>query len=209
MGKTLNAAIAAIAAAACAAALAGCTAAHADLSSIQPDEPAFSNVPDRPEPEGPAAAGVPDGQADGADRAVPDGARADEPETCHPEPDAGYDGDLNNNPAYLDYGRYAGNDYGNPFESRGVTTDGEHGFGWYSQNAPGFEGGGLTALNENGRHVDETTGFIMDGDGYIAVAMDGVAKLSVVPTPWGDAKVYDSVTNSDEYTGYVDIYTDF
>lgn len=204
MGKTLNAAIAAIAAAACAAALAGCTAAHADLSSIQPDEPAFSNVPDRPEPEGPAAAGVPDGQADGADRAVPDGARADEPETCHPEPDAGYDEDLNNNPAYLDYGRYAGNDYGNPFKGDGVAFIGETEFNWYSQNV--LPGEGLGELNGGGRHVDGETGFVMDGDGYIAVASPwGRDEIgTVIDTPFGPGKVYDA-NEGDAY----DIYTDF
>ena len=116
-----------------------------------------------------------------------------------------YDPDLNNNLAYLDHGSYSyGNDYGNPFKSQGVAYLGDTEFNWYSQNV--MPGGGLTELNENGRHVDEATGFIMDGDGYIAVASPyGVDPVgTVVETPYGQGKVYDS----NDGPAY-DMYTDF
>lgn len=116
----------------------------------------------------------------------------------------GYDPDLNNNPEYLNYGYSYGNDYGNPFKGQGVAYLGDTEFNWYSQNV--MPGGGLTELNENGRHVDEATGFIMDGDGYIAVASPyGVDPIgTVVETPYGQGKVYDS-NNGPAY----DMYTDF
>lgn len=117
----------------------------------------------------------------------------------------GYDPYLNNNLAYLDYGSYSyGNDYGNPFKGQGVAYLGDTEFNWYSQNV--MPGGGLTELNENGRHVDEATGFIMDGDGYIAVASPyGVDPVgTVIDTPYGQGKVYDS-NNGPAY----DMYTDF
>ena len=103
---------------------------------------------------------------------------------------------------------YGGNDYGNPFKSDGVAEDGRYSYGWYSQNV--LPGGGLNELNANGRHVDDSTGYVVDGDGYIAVAMDGVDKGTIVETPWGEAKVYDRVEGDDApYTGFVDVYTDF
>ena len=99
---------------------------------------------------------------------------------------------------------YGGNDYGNPFKSDGVAyLDGRE-FNWYSQNVlPGY---GLDELNANGRHVDESTGFVVDGDGYIAVASPwGQDEIgTVVDTPFGQGKVYDS-NEGDAY----DLYTDF
>ena len=61
-----------------------------------------------------------------------------------------------------------------------------------------------TELNENGRHTEG--GFVKDGDGYIAVASCDYEKGTVLETPFGAAKVYD--------TGYlqpgqVDVYTSF
>ena len=81
--------------------------------------------------------------------------------------------------------------------------DGDTRYTWYSQNV--LPGGGLTELNSNGRHVDEATGFIMDGDGYIAVASSDHPHGAVVDTPWGPGKVYDEGCDS----GTIDIYTDF
>lgn len=73
---------------------------------------------------------------------------------------------------------------------------------WYSQNV--LPGGGLTALNNNGRHVNEQ-GYICDGDGYIACASNDYPEGTILETPFGEAKVYDSGCSS----GTVDIYTDF
>jgi len=125
-----------------------------------------------------------------------------------PEPDywdgtaysGSYDPELNNNPAYINGGR----GYDNPFQSDGVASIGDQEFNWYSQNV--MPGDGLEELNANGRHVDEATGFVMDGDGYIAVASPwGRDKVgTVVDTPFGQGKVYDANEG-----GAYDLYTDF
>lgn len=111
-----------------------------------------------------------------------------------------YDPELNNNAAYIN----GGNSYGNSFYSDGVAYIGDQEFNWYSQNV--MPGGGLDELNANGRHVDESTGFVVDGDGYIAVASpwgrDEVG--TVVDTPFGQGKVYDANEG-----GAYDLYTDF
>lgn len=93
--------------------------------------------------------------------------------------------------------------YDGGFRSAGVVY-GENGYSytWYSQNV--LPGGGLTELNNNGRHVDER-GFVCDGDGYIAVASDDHAMGTIVETPFGDGRVYDSGSGS----GNIDIYTDY
>ena len=72
---------------------------------------------------------------------------------------------------------------------------------WYSQNV--LPGGGLTELNNNGRHVEG--GYVMDGDGYIAVASSDHEIGTVLDTPFGAAKVYDTGCAS----GTVDVYTNF
>ena len=113
------------------------------------------------------------------------------------------------------YGYSSGNDYGNPFKSNGTATD-EYGrsYTWYSQNV--LPGNGLTELNNNGRHVDDSTGYIVDGDGYIALAVPGTEMRSeenpngysqgdVISTPWGEGKVYDTNPNGTSW----DVYTDF
>lgn len=93
--------------------------------------------------------------------------------------------------------------YDNDFKRDGVRY-GEDGtrYTWYSQNV--LPGGGLTELNENGRHVNEQ-GYICDGDGYIAVASSDHPQGTVLDTPFGEAKVYDTGCAS----GTVDVYTDF
>lgn len=98
---------------------------------------------------------------------------------------------------------YGGGGYNNSFQSEGVRYDGDTRYTWYSQNV--LPGGGLTELNNNGRHVDGETGFIMDGDGYIAVASSDYPQGTIVSTPWGEAKVYDSGCSH----GTIDVYTDF
>ena len=111
---------------------------------------------------------------------------------------------------YPDYGVSDGGGYDGDWASNlKFSGGGEYGgysFGWYSQNV--MPGGGLDELNGNGRHVDDRD-FVCDGDGYIAVAMDGVDRGTTIDTPWGAAKVYDSVSDSDEYTGFVDVYVNY
>ena len=91
----------------------------------------------------------------------------------------------------------------NSFKRDGVVygSDGTR-YTWYSQNV--LPGGGLTALNNNGRYVDDD-GYIRDGDGYIAAASSDYAQGTIVETPFGTAKIYDSGCAS----GTIDIYTNF
>ena len=87
------------------------------------------------------------------------------------------------------------------FQWLGVVEENGVKYTWYSQNV--LPGGGLTELNENGRHVEG--GFVMDGDGYIAVASSDYEKGTIVDTPFGEAKVYDTGCES----GKIDVYTNF
>lgn len=104
--------------------------------------------------------------------------------------------------SYTDTPSYSGG-YDYDFMRDGVRY-GEDGtrYTWYSQNV--LPGGGLTDLNNNGRHVNEQ-GYICDGDGYIACASNDYPPGTVIDTPFGAAKVYDNGCSS----GTVDIYTDF
>ena len=87
------------------------------------------------------------------------------------------------------------------FQWLGVVEDGGVRYTWYSQNVlPGY---GLSELNANGRHVEG--GYVVDGDGYIAVASSDHEKGTVIETPFGTAKVYDTGCES----GTVDVYTNF
>lgn len=97
---------------------------------------------------------------------------------------------------------YPSSSDGSSFKSNGVVFENGTRYSWYSQNA--LPGGGLTELNNNGRHVDEE-GFIRDADGYIAVASCDHDKGTVVSTPFGEGKVYDVCGVS----GTIDIYTNF
>lgn len=87
------------------------------------------------------------------------------------------------------------------FQFLGVVEQDGVTYTWYSQNV--LPGGGLDELNANGRHVEG--GFVMDGDGYIAVASSDYEKGTVVDTPFGPGKVYDSGCDS----GKIDVYTNF
>lgn len=88
------------------------------------------------------------------------------------------------------------------FQWLGVVSDESHTYTWYSERV--LPGGGLDDLNANGRHSED--GFVKDGDGYIAVASCDYEKGTIIDTPFGQAKVYD--------TGYlqpgqIDVYTSF
>lgn len=87
------------------------------------------------------------------------------------------------------------------FQWMGVVEEDGVRYTWYSQNV--LPGGGLNELNANGRHVEG--GFVVDGDGYIAVASSDYAMGTVVDTPFGEAKVYDTGCAS----GTIDVYTNF
>ena len=185
--------------------LVGSAAAHAKMAVAQPaaDEIVFEavDIPIKEVTVQPPFLGLRNFNPNYMDRAV-----QQEPEQEAVEEYYYYD-----DTAY--YGYSGGNDYGNPFKSDGIRDEGGRHYTWYSQNV--LPGEGLTELNENGRHVDESTGYVVDGDGYIALAVpewemktednpDGYSVGDVVETPFGDAKVYD--TNEG---GSYDVYTDF
>ena len=87
------------------------------------------------------------------------------------------------------------------FQYQGVIEDNGRVFTWYSERI--LPGEGLTELNSNGRTVNES-GYVVDGEGYIAVASPyGVDEIgTIIETPFGLAKVYDTCEN-DSY----DLYT--
>lgn len=94
----------------------------------------------------------------------------------------------------------AANTYPNGLSKReGARYVNGHKETYYSETV--LPGPGLTALNNNGRHVDQN-GIIRDKDGYVAVACDDYPMGTVIETSWGKGKVYDRVGNS----GIVDIY---
>ena len=88
------------------------------------------------------------------------------------------------------------------FQWMGVIETEDHFYTYYSERV--LPGGGLTELNENGRHSED--GFVKDGDGYIAVASSDLPKGSIVDTPFGEGKVYDTGSLA---PGQVDIYVSF
>ena len=93
---------------------------------------------------------------------------------------------------------YSGYSGGTDLQTDGVVygDDGTR-YTWYSQNV--LPGGGLDIP---GRSVSEE-GYVVDGDGNIAVASSDYAYGTELETPWGDAVVYDTGCAS----GTVDVYT--
>lgn len=106
--------------------------------------------------------------------------------TCYEEP--------------ADYGQACEPGEASDFKSQGVVYEDGTTYTWYSENV--LPGGGLDELNANGRTVDGN-GFVVDGDGYIAVASSDLEMGTVIETPWGEAKVYDTGCAS----GVIDVYT--
>lgn len=84
------------------------------------------------------------------------------------------------------------------FRRAGVVYVNGYRYTWYSEKVlPG------KALNIPGRHSDGN--FVRDGDGYICVASSDLKKGTVVDTPFGKGKVYDTGCPS----GTIDIYVSF
>lgn len=91
-------------------------------------------------------------------------------------------------------GDYSGDYYS--FMRDGAVYSNGNKYTYYSQSV--LPGGGLDIP---GRHTEG--GFVKDGDGYIVIANDK-ANGTVVDTPWGQGKVYDSGTSGDHYDVYVE-----
>lgn len=122
----------------------------------------------------------------------------EEPEPVYSEPSGYYEPEASG--AAVDSGEV---DAGYLRKMGRVNSDGKE-FTWYSQRV--LPGGGLTALNGNGRTVRDD-GLVTDGDGYVSIAApvgSGASIGDTVDTPWGEAKVYDYNEGS-----AWDIYTDF
>ena len=98
-------------------------------------------------------------------------------------------------------GSCSGGGVSGSFKQMGVISDSNYTYTWYSQNV--LPGGGL---NIPGRHVNSEN-FVCDENGYIVVAADPstLAYGSVIETPFGTAKVYDTGCAP----GIVDIYTNY
>ena len=90
------------------------------------------------------------------------------------------------------------------FEYLGVVTDDE-GRNWTYYDEAELPGDGLTALNSNGRHVDDN-GYVVDGQGYIAFASpNGQHEIgTVIASPMGLARCYDVCPE-----GNYDLYVSF
>ena len=92
----------------------------------------------------------------------------------------------------------------NPLTKKlGVVYYNGHKETFYSQKV--LPGGGLTALNNNGRHV-ALDGTIRDKDGYIAVACNYLPQGSRIMTSLGPGKVYDTGTMT---RAWIDIYVNW
>lgn len=87
----------------------------------------------------------------------------------------------------------------NNFKSQGVVHWNDTRYTWYSQNV--LPGGGLDIP---GRHVGGDD-FIYDDDEYIVIASSDHAYGTVVETPFGQGKVYDTGCDS----GTIDVYTNY
>ena len=87
--------------------------------------------------------------------------------------------------------------------SMGVKYFNGHKETYYSQRV--LPGGGLYALNNNGRHV-ANDGTIRDKDGYIAIAANYLSMGSTIMTSLGPGKVYDT---GDMVGQWIDIYVDW
>lgn len=121
------------------------------------------------------------------------------PEVEEPKPpkeeNNGYDGELKYDEPYnVTKNRLT--------RSKGVVYYNGHKETWYSQEV--LPGGGLTALNNNGRHVAKD-GTIRDKDGYIAIAADLslYPRGTVVMTSLGPGKVYDTGVSGQHFDIYV------
>lgn len=86
------------------------------------------------------------------------------------------------------------------FKSAGVVHANGYKYTYYSTS----EGSAGVVVGIPGRHTDDR-GFICDKDGYISVASSVHPRGTVVPTPFGDGKVYDSGCAAN----VIDLYTNW
>ena len=171
----------------CAAAISGCATAAAEQPVDMPHAE-FRDISDYFAPRDPeGAARIAEEQAAKAAQEQQEAAEA----TAATE--AEYE------PAWEDYGAYSGSEtFGDGFMQQGVRGGVDSATEtWYSSaSAWHYRTGEWTADSE---------GYYRDSDGYYVVASDDYAEGSVVNTSKGEAKVYDSGTDS----GNIDFYVDW
>ena len=92
------------------------------------------------------------------------------------------------------------NEYLTPayFRRMGVISDGQYTYTWYSEKV--LPGGGL---NIPGRHSDGN--YVRDENEYIVLASSDLPKGTILETPFGTGKVYDTGCPS----GIIDVYVSF
>ena len=102
-------------------------------------------------------------------------------------------------PAWEDYGAYSGSEtFGDGFMQQGVREGVDSATEtWYSSASAWHY--------RTGEWAPDDEGYYRDSDGYYVVASDDYAEGSVVNTSKGEAKVYDSGTDS----GNIDFYVDW
>lgn len=98
-------------------------------------------------------------------------------------------------PRVFDENEYIAPEY---FKRMGVISDGNYKYTWYSENV--LPGGGL---NIPGRHSDGN--YVLDENDYIVLASSDLPKGTVMETPFGIGKIYDTGCPS----GIIDVYTSF
>ncbi len=90
-------------------------------------------------------------------------------------------------------GEYISPEY---FHKMGVISDGNYNYTWYSENVlPG------RGLNIPGRHSDGN--YVRDENGYLVLASSDLLRGTIVETPFGTGKVYDTGCPH----GVIDVYT--
>lgn len=134
----------------------------------------------------------------------------DDPEESFPVED-GWDGEEEEYPEWdgeqeetgysEETGQWKGT-YDGDFQSDGKIEWGGNEYTWYSENVLPGDG-----LDIPGRHVNED-GYVVDGDGNICVAIDGVEYGTHVDIPVGNGHgvVYDSLTDDNSEPNAVDVY---
>ena len=158
---------------------------------------AFRNVSDRPMP-----AVVEQRPEAGEQAAAPDSEPISDAVYEEPEPDYVWEPEWAAGPAWTSPDAISEPVGETDFKTRGVVYEDGTRFTWYSEAV--LPGGGLDELNGNGRHTDGE-GYVRDADGYIAVASSDHEVGTVLDTPFGDAKVYDTGCPS----GTVDVYVNW
>ena len=168
--------------------LSGCAAASADDDGAEQRD--FERVADTPGDGG--ARGEGSAPAAPAEQPAAEADREAQPEPAPADAAGGYDDDLNNNPAYLDHGRFVQGDREGLNSFDGVYDYKGHHETYYANHA----------VYDDQLWVDED-GFFRDDQGRYVVASSDYAEGTEIEISQGTAVVMDSGPES----GTVDVHT--